>query len=50
MVGELLICIAMLADFDSGDVLPGSELEAMMSELRTLEAGGRKGRTDFQIA
>mmetsp|Transcript_40346 Transcript_40346/g.94439 ORF Transcript_40346/g.94439 Transcript_40346/m.94439 type:complete len:593 (-) Transcript_40346:46-1824(-) len=25
-------------DFDSGDVLPGSELEAMMSELRTLEA------------
>ena len=29
----------LLADFDSSDVLPGSELESMMSELRTLEAG-----------
>ncbi|CAE7344540.1 GTPase Era [Symbiodinium microadriaticum] len=36
-------------DFDSSDVLPGSELESMMSELRTLEASrGSEGSEDSE--
>ena len=31
-----------MADFDTGEVAPGSEIEAMMSELRQLQVGRKR--------